>query len=63
MAAILALIEAIAGPIENLVALHIHNPKSQQIEATVVTDANTVLGVAAAICGAKTTASSTTTTA
>lgn len=54
MGAILALIVSIAGPIENLIALHIHNPKSQQIEATVITDVNTALGVAAAITAAKT---------
>jgi hypothetical protein len=37
LSSIIALIEGIIGVAQPIVAAHIHNPKSQQIEATILT--------------------------
>jgi hypothetical protein len=45
---IIALIESIIGVAQPIIAAHIHNPKTQQVEATILT---TVEGAAQIVAG------------
>jgi hypothetical protein len=48
LSSIIALIEGIVGAAQPIIAAHIHNPKTQQIEATILT---TVEGAAQIVAG------------
>jgi hypothetical protein len=48
LSSIIALVEGIIGVAQPIIAAHLHNPKSQQIEATILT---TVEGVSQIVAG------------